>query len=136
MKKRHYLTINAYWFGLAFMWNGLQPLILPALLLPTAGRQGLVPEALKNTYLGGMTFVGLILAMIVQPIAGALCARRCHFLLFDLDGRVFGQDISAAQAQIITRGRTDIHPPRLAKAGSYGDDRGDNRTGGRCLQFE
>jgi len=75
LKKRHYLTINAYWFGLAFMWNGLHPIILPALLLPAAGRQALVPEALKNTYLGGMTFVGLILAMIVQPLAGALSDR-------------------------------------------------------------
>lgn len=75
MKKHHYLTINAYWFGLAFMWNGLHPIILPALLLPAAGRQALVPETLKNSYLGGMTFVGLILATIVQPIAGALSDR-------------------------------------------------------------
>lgn len=75
MKKYHYLTLNAYWFGLAFMWNGLGPIILPALLLPTAGRPALVPEALKNTYLGGMSFAGLILATIVQPIAGALSDR-------------------------------------------------------------
>jgi MFS family permease len=30
---------------------------------------------LKNTYLGGLTFLGLILAMIVQPIAGAISDR-------------------------------------------------------------
>jgi len=61
-----YFNINAYWFGLAFMWNSLHPIILPAILL------NFVPEKLKNTYLGGLTFLGLILAMIVQPIAGAI----------------------------------------------------------------
>ena len=69
VKRRHYVTINVYWFGLSFLWNGLHPIILPALLLR------LVPEALKNTYLGAMTFAGLILAMIVQPLAGALSDR-------------------------------------------------------------
>jgi len=64
-----YFTINVYWFGLAFMWNSLHPIILPAILL------NFVPENLKNTYLGGLTFLGLILAMIVQPVAGALSDR-------------------------------------------------------------
>jgi Na+/melibiose symporter-like transporter len=31
-----------------------------------------VPDAQKNTYLGLLTFVGLILAMLIQPISGAL----------------------------------------------------------------
>jgi len=69
MKNRHYVTMNVYWFGLAFMWNALHPIVLPALLLR------FVPESLKNTYLGGMTFAGLILAMIVQPLAGGLSDR-------------------------------------------------------------
>ena len=72
MKKLHaidYFNINVYWFGLAFMWNSLHPIILPAILL------NFVPEKLKNTYLGGLTFLGLILAMIVQPIAGAISDR-------------------------------------------------------------
>lgn len=69
MKGRDYVVMNVYWFGLAFLWNGLHPIILPALLL------GLVPESLKNTYLGGLTFAGLVLAMIVQPLAGALSDR-------------------------------------------------------------
>ena len=69
MRRASYVTMNVYWFGIAFMWNGLHPIILPALLLR------FVPEALKNTYLGGMTFFGLILAMAVQPLAGALSDR-------------------------------------------------------------
>lgn len=69
MRKRDYVTMNVYWFGLAFMWNGLHPIVLPALLLR------FVPGSLKNTYLGGLTFAGLILAMIIQPLSGALSDR-------------------------------------------------------------
>jgi len=60
------LVLNAYWVGLSFMWNALHPIILPAVLL------NFVPDAKKNTYLGLLTFVGLILAMIIQPLSGAL----------------------------------------------------------------
>jgi len=69
MKTRQYVTMNVYWFGLAVMWNALHPIVLPALLLQ------FVPETLKNTYLGGMTFAGLILAMIIQPLSGAASDR-------------------------------------------------------------
>jgi len=62
-------TINAYWFGLSAMWNGLHVIILPAILL------NFVPETHKNTYLGLLTFVGLIIAMIVQPISGSISDR-------------------------------------------------------------
>lgn len=47
------------------MWNSLHPIVLPAVLLH------LVPDALKNTYLGVLSFAGLILAMVVQPVSGA-----------------------------------------------------------------
>lgn len=60
------LILNAYWIGLSFMWNAIHPILLPAVLL------NYVPDTKKNTYLGLLTFVGLIIAMIVQPITGAL----------------------------------------------------------------
>lgn len=60
------LVLNAYWMGLSFMWNSIHPILLPAVLL------NYVPDAKKNTYLGLLTFAGLIIAMIVQPITGAL----------------------------------------------------------------
>ncbi len=59
------ISINVYWLGLSFMWNSLHPIILPAVLLY------LVPEDMKNTYLGVLTFAGLVLAMVIQPISGA-----------------------------------------------------------------
>ena len=69
MEKTNALTlfvINAYWFGLSIMWTSLHVIILPAVLL------NFVPETRKNTYLGLLTFVGLILAMIIQPISGSI----------------------------------------------------------------
>jgi len=60
------IVMNGYWVGLSFMWNALHPIILPVILL------NYVPEARKNTWLGLLTFVGLIIAMIVQPASGAL----------------------------------------------------------------
>lgn len=60
------LVLNAYWVGLSFMWNALHPIILPAVLL------NYVPDERKNTYLGLLTFAGLLIAMIVQPLSGAL----------------------------------------------------------------
>ncbi|HET6822286.1 MAG TPA: MFS transporter [Anaerolineales bacterium] len=60
------LILNAYWVGLSFMWNSIHPILLPAVLL------NYVPDAKKNTYLGLLTFVGLMIAMIVQPISGTI----------------------------------------------------------------
>jgi len=76
-------VLNAYWIGLSFMWNSLHVTILPAVLL------NYVPSTQKNTWLGLLTFFGLILAMIIQPLSGALSdrwasrfGRRRPFILF------------------------------------------------------
>jgi len=63
------LVLQANMFGLSFMWNSLHVIILPAVLLT------LVPENLKNTALGLLTFTGLIVAMVMQPVAGAISDR-------------------------------------------------------------
>jgi MFS family permease len=62
-------VLNAYWVGLSFKWNTLHVLLLPALLLQH------VPDAQKNTYLGLLTFLGLLAAMLIQPLSGALSDR-------------------------------------------------------------
>src|SRR3990170_3266179 len=59
-------TVNAYWPGIAFLWNSLHLIVLPALLLT------MVDPARKNTALGLLTFGGLLLATVVQPLSGAL----------------------------------------------------------------
>jgi len=63
------LILNMYWIGLSFKWNAIHPLILPAVLL------NYVPDTQKNTYLGILTFVGLVIATLVQPISGAISDR-------------------------------------------------------------
>jgi MFS family permease len=63
------INLNAYWTGLSFMWNSLHVLVLPAVLL------NFVPDERKNTVLGLLTFIGLIVAMIVQPVSGTLSDR-------------------------------------------------------------
>jgi MFS family permease len=69
LKLPELLALNAYWVGLSFKWNALHPIILPAVLL------NFVPDARKNTYLGLLTFVGLLLAMVIQPLSGAISDR-------------------------------------------------------------
>ena len=61
-----YIKITILGFALSALWSSLHTIIMPLRLL------GFVPEAQKNTYLGILTFTGLILAMVVQPIAGAI----------------------------------------------------------------
>lgn len=63
------LVMNSYWLGLSFMWNSLHVIILPAVLL------NFVPETLKNTYLGLLTFMGLVVALFIQPLSGAASDR-------------------------------------------------------------
>jgi Na+/melibiose symporter-like transporter len=64
-----YLTINVFGFAVNALWNPMSTHIMPLIVL------GLVAESQKNTYLGLITVVGLLLAMIVQPIAGAISDR-------------------------------------------------------------
>ncbi|HSL75369.1 MAG TPA: hypothetical protein VK867_00375, partial [Candidatus Limnocylindrales bacterium] len=58
--------ISVTWVALAFLGDGLSALVLPTVLAPT-------PDA--ATSLGLITFVGLGLAVMVQPIAGGLSDR-------------------------------------------------------------
>lgn len=63
------VSLSAAWFGFAYLWNGLHAIVLPALIAELA------PGELKATYLGALTFAGLLLAMFTQPIAGAWSDR-------------------------------------------------------------
>ncbi len=64
-----YLSINVYWFALSYLWNSIHPIVLP-ILVPL-----MAPPHLKGSALGIMTSIGLILAVVVQPIAGAISDR-------------------------------------------------------------
>ncbi len=64
-----YIKITIFGFALTAMWSSLHTFVLPLRLLD------FVAESQKNTYLGLLTFAGLILAMLVQPIVGAISDR-------------------------------------------------------------
>ena len=59
-----YLKITIFGFALTALWSSLGSILLPIRIL------AYVPESQKNTYLGLLTFAGLIVAIIVQPVAG------------------------------------------------------------------
>ncbi len=69
LQGRDYLALNVYWFALSYLWNSLGPIILPVLVAL------LVPDAIKGSALGLLTSVGLVLAVVVQPAAGAVSDR-------------------------------------------------------------
>ena len=64
-----YIKITIFGFALAALWSSLHTIVIQLRLLD------FVAESQKNTYLGLLTGTGLILAMIVQPIAGAISDR-------------------------------------------------------------
>jgi MFS family permease len=64
-----YLTINLYWLALSYLWNSLGRIVLPVLI------SSLVAPEVESTSLGILTSVGLIIAVVVQPVAGALSDR-------------------------------------------------------------
>jgi Na+/melibiose symporter-like transporter len=68
-RRGDYVKITILGFAVTALWQSLHTIILPMRLLD------FVPEAHKNTYLGLMTLVGLLLAMVIQPIAGAFSDR-------------------------------------------------------------
>ena len=63
------LGISVFWLALSMLSDGLTTLVLPHRLL---GRTG---EARQATILGLLTSVGLIVGMLVQPVAGLVSDR-------------------------------------------------------------
>lgn len=64
-----YFRITIFGFALAALWSSLHTIILQVRLLD------LVDGSQKNTYLGLLTFAGLLIAMAVQPIIGSISDR-------------------------------------------------------------
>ncbi|MEE9583451.1 MAG: MFS transporter [Dehalococcoidales bacterium] len=64
-----YFKITILVFAISALWQSLHSIILPLRVLD------FVAESQKNTYLGLLTFSGLILAMAIQPIVSAISDR-------------------------------------------------------------
>jgi MFS family permease len=77
-----YIKVAIFGFALNVLWTPMGGIIMPLLVLKY------VEESQENTWLGVITFLGLVLAMLVQPLAGAMSdhsdfgwGRRRHFIL-------------------------------------------------------
>ncbi len=68
-KARDYLNLSIFGFGSTAFATPIGTVILPILIL------GLVPEDLKNTYLGLLSMGALGVAMVTQPLAGHMSDR-------------------------------------------------------------
>lgn len=66
-----YMTMNVYYLGISFLWNSLGRFLLQALL----PQRNMVGPDNAEAALGLLGFVGLLIATIVQPAAGALSDR-------------------------------------------------------------
>src|SRR5436309_13533086 len=61
--------ISVFWLALSMLFDGLNTLVLPQQLL------GFTDRASRATTLGLLTFAGLLLGMLVQPVAGLVSDR-------------------------------------------------------------
>ena len=68
------VLLALFWFGISFLWGGLLAVALPFILVPehpNPANPALVPVADKNTALSLLESGGLVIALLVQPAAGA-----------------------------------------------------------------
>jgi Na+/melibiose symporter-like transporter len=70
LSRSDYVKISLFGLAANALWQCLHIIIIPLLVLDFVG------ESQKNTYLGLLTFCGLFLAMVSQPIAGAFSDRH------------------------------------------------------------
>lgn len=78
-----YVWISVFWLGISYLWGGVNGIILPAL------NSRFVDPSFKGTTLGIIIAAGMVIAILVQPIAGALSdvsrhpwGRRRPFIAF------------------------------------------------------
>jgi MFS family permease len=65
------IGLSVYWLAINYLWQGMGALILPRLILST------VPEGHRGVALGVLSALGAVVAILVQPAAGAL-SDRCR----------------------------------------------------------
>jgi MFS family permease len=69
LKQLDFVVLSVYWVAIGYMWTSLGGLILPDLVLQFVGRQH------EGLALGVLEGAGSLMAVIWQPVAGALSDR-------------------------------------------------------------
>lgn len=73
---KNYFFIASYWFAISFLWGGFLSAVLPVFNQPLAAP--IFGANQLETARGIMSGIGLIIAMFVQPLAGAISDRSEH----------------------------------------------------------
>ncbi|WP_019007879.1 MFS transporter [Deinococcus aquatilis] len=92
-------TLSAFWFGTAFHWLLLLIILIPANVV------GFVGETNKGTYLGILTAVGAIMALVLPPLVGAHSDRtgkRLPYIRLGLTVNLVGLGVMALAASLMT----------------------------------
>ncbi|MFB9994839.1 MFS transporter [Deinococcus oregonensis] len=92
-------TLSAFWFGTAFHWLLLLIILIPANVV------GFVGETNKGTYLGILTAVGAIMALVLPPLVGAHSDRtgkRLPYIRLGLTVNLVGLGVMAVAASVMT----------------------------------
>lgn len=71
---RDQISLSLYWFSLNFHWGALLTVVVPTQVLQ------FVPDAEKGKYLGLVFFLGAFVAVLVQPVVGAISDRSTFAL--------------------------------------------------------
>ena len=69
LKQLNFIVLSLYWVAIGYMWTSLGGLILPDLVLQFVGREH------EGYALGVLEGVGSLMAVVWQPVAGALSDR-------------------------------------------------------------
>jgi MFS family permease len=69
LNQLEFVVLSVYWIAIGYMWTSLGGLILPDLVLELVGNQN------KGFALGVLEGVGSLMAVVWQPVAGALSDR-------------------------------------------------------------
>jgi MFS family permease len=72
----NYVWISIYWFSISFLWGGFLSVTLPALNRPLT--EDIFGPNKEETARGIMSSIGLIIAMFVQPLSGAISDNSTH----------------------------------------------------------
>ena len=88
-------VLSAFWFGTAFLWLMLLTIFMPAHVVEFVG------ESVKGTYLGLLSAIGAVIALVIPPLVGAHSDRtgqRLPYLRLGVGVNLLGLAVMGAAA--------------------------------------
>lgn len=91
-------VLSAFWFGTAFHWLLLLLVLMPANVLEFVG-----PDR-KGTYVGALTAIGAVMALVIPPLVGAhsdRTGRRVPYLRLGVGVNIAGLAVMGAAVTLL-----------------------------------